>query len=89
MHGHLLTAGFSTTVTTRTPERAKGLLELRDTCWADSPRAVAQASDVVFSIVGHPADVRSSDARISRGALGRLEKGKRARRYDHERAHAG
>ncbi len=56
--GHLLAAGFSTTVFTRTAERAGPLLE-RGARWADSPRAVAQASDVVFSIVGHPADVRA------------------------------
>ena len=58
MCGHLLAAGFSTTVFTRTAERAGPLLE-RGARWADSPRAVAQASDVVFSIVGHPADVRA------------------------------
>ena len=27
--------------------------------WADSPQAVAEASDVVFTIVGYPSDVRS------------------------------
>ena len=27
--------------------------------WADTPKAVAEASDVVFSIVGFPADVRA------------------------------
>ena len=26
--------------------------------WADTPEAVAEASDVVFTIVGYPADVR-------------------------------
>ncbi len=31
----------------------------RGAAWADSPKAVAEQSDVVFSIVGFPADVRS------------------------------
>ena len=58
MCGHLLTAGFSVTLFNRTRARAQPLLD-RGARWADSPRAVAQDSDVVFSIVGHPADVRA------------------------------
>jgi 3-hydroxyisobutyrate dehydrogenase len=41
----------------RTRERAEPLLE-RGAVWADTPAAVAAASDVVCSIVGYPADVR-------------------------------
>lgn len=55
---HLIDAGFAMTVTTRTPGKAEPLLEAGAT-WAGSPRAVAEASDVVFSIVGYPADVRA------------------------------
>ncbi|NQT37010.1 MAG: NAD(P)-dependent oxidoreductase [Planctomycetes bacterium] len=58
MCGHLLGAGFSATVFNRTAEKAQPLLA-RGAQWAESPRAVAEASDVVFTIVGYPADVRS------------------------------
>ena len=55
--GHLMTAGHAATVFTRTRERAEPLL-LRGAVWADSPRAVAAASDGVFTMVGYPRDVR-------------------------------
>ena len=57
MCGHLIDAGFAATVYTRTRSKAEGLLS-RGAQWADDPRAVAEASDVIFSIVGFPADVR-------------------------------
>ncbi|MEO1998877.1 MAG: NAD(P)-dependent oxidoreductase [Planctomycetaceae bacterium] len=57
MVGHLMQAGFSATVYNRTRSRAEALLEQGAT-WADSPRAVAETSDVIFSIVGFPSDVR-------------------------------
>lgn len=57
MCGHLMDAGYQTTVHNRTREKAEPLLD-RGASWADSPREVAEASDVVFSIVGFPADVR-------------------------------
>jgi 3-hydroxyisobutyrate dehydrogenase len=57
MAGRLLDAGFSVTVFTRRRETAAGLLS-RGATWADSPAAVAASSDVVFTMVGHPADVR-------------------------------
>jgi 3-hydroxyisobutyrate dehydrogenase len=56
MCGHLLDAGYAVTVFNRTKAKAEGLLE-RGAAWADSPREVAAASDVVFSIVGYPDDV--------------------------------
>lgn len=58
MCGHLIDAGFSATVYNRTKEKAVGLLD-KGAQWADTPKAVAEASDVVFTIVGFPADVRS------------------------------
>ena len=58
MCGHLMTAGFSATLYNRSRDKAKTLLD-RGARWADSPKAVAEASDVVFSIVGFPADVRA------------------------------
>jgi 3-hydroxyisobutyrate dehydrogenase len=57
MCGHVLDAGYPVTVFTRSRERAEPLLE-RGAAWAGSPAEVAAASDVVFSIVGYPADVR-------------------------------
>jgi 3-hydroxyisobutyrate dehydrogenase len=57
MVGHLIKAGFSATVYNRSKEKAAGLLA-QGAQWADTPQAVAAASDVIFSIVGFPADVR-------------------------------
>jgi 3-hydroxyisobutyrate dehydrogenase len=58
MCGHLMAAGFSATVYTSTKKGAQALLDT-GAKWAATPRAVAEASDVVFSIVGFPNDVRS------------------------------
>lgn len=58
MCGHLMAAGFTATVFNRSRDKAQPLLD-KGARWADSPRAVAEASDIVFSIVGFPADVRS------------------------------
>jgi 3-hydroxyisobutyrate dehydrogenase len=57
MCGHLLAAGYQVTVTNRTPARAEGLLS-RGAAWAATPAELARASDIVFSMVGFPADVR-------------------------------
>jgi 3-hydroxyisobutyrate dehydrogenase len=58
MCGHLIDAGFSLTVHNRTRQKAEELLA-RGAAWAETPKAVAETSDVVFAIVGYPADVRS------------------------------
>jgi 3-hydroxyisobutyrate dehydrogenase len=58
MCGHLIRAGFKATVYNRTRAKADGLLG-QGAAWADSPRAVAERSDVIFTIVGYPSDVRS------------------------------
>ncbi len=57
MCGHLIAKGFSAVVYNRTKDRAKPLLD-KGAKWADSPQKVAEASDVVFTIVGFPRDVR-------------------------------
>jgi 3-hydroxyisobutyrate dehydrogenase len=57
MAGHLLKAGFPVTAYSRTKSKAEPLLG-QGAKWADSPRAVAAASDVIFAIVGFPSDVR-------------------------------
>ena len=54
---HLLEAGYQTTIFSRTRAKAESLI-LQGATWVDSPRAVAERSDVVFSIVGYPCDVR-------------------------------
>jgi 3-hydroxyisobutyrate dehydrogenase len=67
MCGHVLDGGYRVTVYTRTRERAEPLLG-RGAAWAGSPAEAASASDVVFSIVGYPADVRE----VILGAQGAL-----------------
>lgn len=57
MAGHLLAAGYPLVVYNRTREKAQPLVE-NGARWADSPGAVAAASDVVITIVGFPQDVR-------------------------------
>src|SRR5688572_9777783 len=73
MCGHLLKAGYRTTIFNRTRERAEPLIK-QGAQWADSAKAVAAASDVVFTIVGFPADVRavilSSDGALAGIASG-------------------
>ncbi|XZE56434.1 NAD(P)-dependent oxidoreductase [Planctomycetaceae bacterium SH139] len=57
MCGHLLDAGYHVTLFNRSPQKAAELLG-KGAEWADSPAHVADSSDVIFSIVGYPADVR-------------------------------
>lgn len=57
MCGHLLAAGYKTTVFSRTKEKAAELID-RGATWVASPREVAAASNVIISIVGFPSDVR-------------------------------
>jgi 3-hydroxyisobutyrate dehydrogenase len=58
MCGHLLTAGYHMTVHSRTKAKAQPLLD-RGAQWAEHPRAVAAESDVLFTMVGFPHDVRT------------------------------
>ena len=58
MCGHLLTAGYRVTVHSRTQSKAQSLLD-RGAQWAENPRAVATESDVIFTMVGFPQDVRT------------------------------
>ena len=72
---HLLDAGHPVAIYTRTRERAKELLD-RGAKWQATPRAVAENSDVIFSIVGFPHDVRSvllgSDGAVAGLAPGKV-----------------
>ena len=71
MCGHLIAAGYSTTVYNRSKDKLKPLLD-QGARAAESPAAVAEASDVVFSIVGYPKDVHD----ITLGAGGTLSNSK-------------
>ncbi|CEL92579.1 unnamed protein product [Vitrella brassicaformis CCMP3155] len=57
MCSHLIKAGYSMTVYSRTPSKCAALVE-KGAVLADSPRKVAESSDVVFTIVGFPEDVQ-------------------------------
>ena len=57
MCGHLMDKGFEATVYNRTKDKAEGLIK-KGAKWADSPKKVAENSDVIFAIVGFPQDVR-------------------------------
>jgi 3-hydroxyisobutyrate dehydrogenase len=57
MCGHVMAAGYKATVHNRTRARARPLVD-RGATEAGSPREVAEASDVVFTIVGYPSDLR-------------------------------
>ncbi|QDV68450.1 2-hydroxy-3-oxopropionate reductase [Rosistilla carotiformis] len=57
MCGHLIDAGFSMTVYNRSPEKASDLVA-KGARLVDSPKEVAQQSDLIFTIVGFPSDVR-------------------------------
>ncbi len=54
---HVMARGFAATVYNRTKAKAQGLVDA-GAAYADSPKAVAERSDVVFAIVGFPKDVR-------------------------------
>ena len=57
MCGHLLADGYQVVLSTRTRAKAEELLQ-RGAAWADTPAAVAERSDVVFTMLGYPSDVR-------------------------------
>ncbi len=57
MCGHLMAKGYRATVFNRTKAKTQSLLD-KGAQWADSPRAVTEQSDIVFTMVGFPNDVR-------------------------------
>jgi 3-hydroxyisobutyrate dehydrogenase len=54
---HIVDKGYKAFVYSRTKKKAKKLIE-SGAIWVDSPEAVARNSDVVFTMVGFPQDVR-------------------------------
>lgn len=57
MCGHLISAGYKTTVFNRTSGKTDGLIA-RGATKARTPSEVASQSDIVFTVVGMPSDVR-------------------------------
>ncbi|HLO60751.1 MAG TPA: NAD(P)-dependent oxidoreductase [Bacteroidales bacterium] len=66
MFGHILDKGYKGNVYTRTKSKASDLVA-RGAVWCESPGEVASKSDIVFTMVGFPADVH--DVYLSAGAL--------------------
>ncbi len=69
---HILRAGYSVWVHNRTRSKAS-VLEEQGAIWMETPAEVAAATDVVFSIVGYPPDVRQTHL----GPQGTLSVGKK------------
>ncbi|KAK9102297.1 hypothetical protein Sjap_019551 [Stephania japonica] len=74
MCAHLIAAGYTLTVFNRTPSKAHPLLSMGANL-AASPAALAAQSDVLFSIVSYPSDVRSVHLHPSTGTLSSLPPG--------------
>lgn len=58
MCSNLMDAGYQVSVFSRTQAKAASLIS-RGAKWCESPQMVASCSDVIFSIVGFPSDVRA------------------------------
>ncbi|KOO50550.1 NAD(P)-dependent oxidoreductase [Priestia koreensis] len=56
MASHLMKAGHEVHVYTRTKEKAVELIE-SGAVWCETPKEVAQTSDVIITMVGYPSDV--------------------------------
>ncbi len=59
MCGHLLGQHYRVTVHNRTKTKAQPLLD-KGAQWADSPKAVSAQSQILFTMVGYPRDVRDA-----------------------------
>ena len=56
MAGHILEAGHELFVYNRTKSKAKNLVD-KGATWLDTPKEVAEATDIVITIVGYPQDI--------------------------------
>ncbi|MFW9939196.1 MAG: NAD(P)-dependent oxidoreductase, partial [Candidatus Thorarchaeota archaeon] len=54
---HIIQAGYQASVFNRTKEKAQELISLGAT-WCSNPKEVSEKSDIVFTIVGFPQDVK-------------------------------
>jgi 3-hydroxyisobutyrate dehydrogenase len=73
MAGHLMEAGHSLTVNSRTKSKAQPLLD-RGAVWADTPAACAEGADVAISMVGFPEDVEAVHLDPVSGTLAATER---------------
>jgi len=64
---HIMSKGYKATVYNRSKDKARPLIDA-GAAWADTPAQLAEQADVVFAIVGFPADVRE----VFLGAKGAL-----------------
>ncbi|MGQ9616226.1 MAG: NAD(P)-dependent oxidoreductase [Spirochaetota bacterium] len=74
MCGHILKEGYPVTVFNRTRSKAEELLK-NGARWAESPCKVAECSDVVFTMVSFPKDVREV-VLSDKGVLSGLKSGR-------------
>ncbi|KAG5223418.1 hypothetical protein OIU76_018670 [Salix suchowensis] len=74
MATRLLSAGYFITIYARSPSKALPL-QSKGAQLVDSPYKVAKCSDVVFTMVGHPSDVRSVVLDTDHGILAGLNPG--------------
>ncbi|XP_020579899.1 probable 3-hydroxyisobutyrate dehydrogenase-like 2, mitochondrial [Phalaenopsis equestris] len=74
MAGRLLAAGYSLSVYARTPSQGAALAAA-GAGLASSPADAAAGSNIVFTMVGHPSDVRSAVLHPITGALSALPTG--------------
>ncbi len=58
MAGHLMKAGYTVHIYTRSKSKASALLDA-GAVWHDDPAGVARACSVAFTMVGYPSDVES------------------------------
>lgn len=56
MAGHILDQGYEVHVYNRTPSKAQELID-RGAIWHESPSSLAQACDVIITMLGYPQDV--------------------------------
>ena len=56
MAGHLLNAGYAVNVYNRTKSKADALIE-KGAVWKNSPKEVAEESEVIMTMLGYPTDV--------------------------------
>jgi 3-hydroxyisobutyrate dehydrogenase len=55
MCNHLLNAGHHLTIFTRNKVKAEGLIS-KGAVWVDTPKQVAESSDIICTMVGFPSD---------------------------------
>jgi 3-hydroxyisobutyrate dehydrogenase len=76
MAGHLLDAGYTLVVYSRTKDKASVLLD-RGAQWAETPKVVAEKASVIFTMVGYPTDVEE----VYLGENGLIQNGSKGSYY--------